>query len=71
MITLKLPDGSARQVAPGTSSRDAAESIGKRLAQAAIAAKVNSEIVDLSRELPTEPAELTFQLLTDRDPEAL
>ncbi len=48
MITLKLPDGSARQVAPGTSSRDVAESIGKRLAQAAIAAKVNGEIVDLT-----------------------
>jgi threonyl-tRNA synthetase len=46
-----------------------AESIGKRLAQAAVAAKVDGAVVDLDREL-TEP-ESTFQLLTDRDPEAL
>ena len=71
MITLKLPDGSARQVDKGTRSRDVAESIGKRLAQAAIAAKVNGEVVDLAREIPSEPSELTFQVLTDRDPEAL
>ena len=49
MVTLKLPDGSTRQVAPGTRPRDVAESIGKRLAQDAIAAKVNGEIVDLNR----------------------
>jgi threonyl-tRNA synthetase len=71
MITLKLPDGSARQVAPGSRPRDVAEGIGKRLAQAAVAAKVNGEIVDLNREFPTEPAEASFQILTDRDPEAL
>ena len=71
MITLKLPDGSTRQVAPGTRPRDVAESIGKRLAQAAIAAKVNGEVVDLNREFPPEPAEASFQVLTDRDPEAL
>ena len=52
MITLKLPDGSTRQVAPGTRPREVAESIGKRLAKDAIAAKVNGAIVDLERELP-------------------
>src|SRR5205085_808727 len=61
MITLKLPDGSTRQVAPGTRPRDVAESIGKRLAQAAVAAKVNGEVVDLNRELPPEPAEVSFE----------
>ena len=71
MITLKLPDGSTRQVAPGTRPRDVAESIGKRLAQAAIAAKVNGEIVDLTRELPPQPGEVPFQILTDRDPDSL
>ena len=71
MITLKLPDNSIREVAPGTRPRDVAEAIGKRLALAAIAAKVNGEIVDLARELPSEPTELSFQILTDRDPEAL
>ncbi|HJZ91990.1 MAG TPA: TGS domain-containing protein, partial [Gemmataceae bacterium] len=71
MITLKLPDGSTRQVAPGTRPRDVAESIGKRLAQAAVAAKVNGQIVDLDRELPADPPEAPFQILTERDPESL
>ena len=71
MVTLKLPDGSTREAAPGSRPRDIAEGIGKRLAQAAVAAKVNGEVVDLAREFPPEPAEATFQILTDRDPEAL
>jgi threonyl-tRNA synthetase len=71
MLALKLPDGSIRQVPPGTRPRQVAESIGKRLAQAAVAAKVNGEIVDLDRELPAEPVEVTFQLLTDKDRDAL
>ena len=70
MITLKLPDGSTRQVPLGTRSRDVAESIGKRLAQAAIAAKVDGIIVDLERELPSKE-ESTFQILTEKDPDAL
>ncbi len=75
MITLKLPDGSTREVAPGTRSKDVAEAIGKRLALAAVAAKVDGVIVDLDREIspvahsPGSP--IAFQLLTDRDPESL
>jgi threonyl-tRNA synthetase len=68
MLSLKLPDGSVRQVPAGTRPRDVAESIGKRLAQAAVAAKVNGEIVDLDRELK-EDAE--FALLTDKDKDSL
>lgn len=71
MLTLKLPDGSARQVAPGSSALAVAESIGKRLAQAAVAAKVDGAIVDLTRELPTDKSEVSFQILTDKDREAL
>src|SRR5207245_2257739 len=72
MLTLKLPDGSRREVAEGTRPRDVAESIGKRLAQAATAAKVNDTILDLDRELTGgDGAELSFQLLTDKNPEAL
>lgn len=70
MLTLRLPDGSARQ-APGRSrSRDIAESIGKRLAKDAVAARVDGEIVDLERELP-DSGEVKFQILTDKDPAAL
>src|SRR6184192_576273 len=71
MVTLKLPDGSVKQAPPGARPRDIAESIGKRLAQAAIAAKVNGTVVDLDRELPPGSTELSFQVLTDKDPEAL
>lgn len=71
MLSLRLPDGSVRQVPEGTRPREVAESIGTRLAQAAIAAKVNGVIVDLDRELTNGSGEVTFQLLTDRDREAL
>jgi threonyl-tRNA synthetase len=71
MLTLKLPDGSARQVAPGTTPRQVAESIGKRLAQAAVAAKVNGAIVDLDREITNGEGEVNFAVLTDKDREAL
>jgi threonyl-tRNA synthetase len=71
MITLRLPDGSSKQVPPGTRPRDVAEGIGKRLAQAAVAARVNGTVVDLDRELPQNGGEVAFQLLTDRDREAL
>ncbi|HLN30448.1 MAG TPA: threonine--tRNA ligase [Gemmataceae bacterium] len=71
MVTLRLPDGSTRQVAQGTRPRQVAEGIGKRLAQAAVAAKVNGVITDLDRELPDEHGEMSFQILTDKDREAL
>jgi threonyl-tRNA synthetase len=69
VISLKLPDGSVREVAKGTTPKHVAEGIGKRLAAAAVAAKVDGEIVDLDRELPE--GEHTFQLLTDKDRDAL
>jgi threonyl-tRNA synthetase len=71
MLTLRLPDGSIKQVPEGIRPRDVAESIGKRLAQAAVAAKVNGDVVDLDRELPAGTREVSFQILTDKDPEAL
>lgn len=71
MLTLRLPDGSIKQVSPGTRPREVAAAIGKRLAQAAVAAKVNGQVVDLDRELANGDSELSFQILTDRDAEAL
>ena len=53
----------------GTRPREVAEGIGKRLAAAAVAAKVDGEIIDLERELPA--GEHTFELLTDKSKEAL
>jgi threonyl-tRNA synthetase len=70
MLTLRLPDGSSKQVPAKTRPREVAESIGKRLAQAAVAAKVNGEILDLEREMSAD-GEVSFQLLTAKDKEAL
>src|SRR5262245_26631536 len=70
MLTLRLPDGSSRQVAGRTRPREVAESIGKRLAKDAVAARVNGAIVDLERELPDE-GEVKFAILTEKDREAL
>jgi len=49
LISLTLPDGSVRSVARGTTGADVAASIGPGLLKAALAAKVDGEIVDLSR----------------------
>jgi threonyl-tRNA synthetase len=70
MVILRLPDGSAKEAPPAATPQQIAESIGKRLGQAAIAAKVDGEIVDLNRDLPAG-GEHTFQILTEKDPEAL
>ncbi|MEN9286213.1 MAG: threonyl-tRNA synthetase, partial [Actinomycetota bacterium] len=48
LIDVRLPDGSTRQVATGSTSLDLAASIGSRLAKAAVAAVVNGEERDLS-----------------------
>jgi threonyl-tRNA synthetase len=68
MISVSLPDGSQRQLADGASAADLAADIGPGLAKAAVAAKIDGEIVDLSRPLP-DGAQVA--LLTKRDPEGL
>ncbi len=68
MITVKLPDGSTKQVSKGTTALEIAKSISPRLAEAALAAKTNGDLIDLARPLEHD-AEL--RILTDRDPEAL
>ncbi|WP_374293426.1 threonine--tRNA ligase [Sphingomonas sp.] len=49
MFRITLPDGSVREVAPGTTPADVAAAIGPGLAKAAIAARVDGEVRDLSR----------------------
>ncbi len=68
MISVKLPDGGVRELADGASAFDLASAIGPGLAKAAVAAKVNGEVVDLNRPL-SDGAQV--QLLTKRDAEAL
>jgi threonyl-tRNA synthetase len=67
-ITVTLPDGSQQQVPNGTRPIDVAKSISERLADAAIVARVNGDLFDLSRPLETDA---TLQILTAKNPEAL
>ena len=67
-IEITLPDGSKKPVEAGTSPLDIAKSIGPRLADAVIVAKVNGELYDLTRPLESDA---TVQLLTAKDPESL
>src|SRR5271166_2201702 len=67
-IEITLPDGSKQSVAPGTRPIDVAQGISPRLADAAIAAKVNGEMYDLTRPIEKDAS---LQILTPKDPEAL
>jgi threonyl-tRNA synthetase len=67
-IHLKLPDGSTKEVPKGTTALDVAKSISPRLADVALAAKTNGDLVDLTRPLDKDT---DLRILTDRDPEAL
>jgi threonyl-tRNA synthetase len=67
-IHVKLPDGSVKEVPKGTTALDIARSIGQRLADAALAAKSNGDLIDLTRPLEKDTE---LRLLTDRDTEAL
>jgi threonyl-tRNA synthetase len=67
-IQITLPDGSQQSVAPGSRPIDIARSISPRLADAAIVAKVNGELYDLTRPLESDAA---LQILTAKDPAAL
>ncbi len=67
-IHVKLPDGSEKEVPTGTTALDVAKSISPRLADAAIVAKTNGDLIDLTRPLEKDT---DLRILTDRDPEAL
>ena len=52
VVTVRLPDGSTKELAEGSTALEVAESIGPRLAKAAVAAKVDGAEVDLATEVP-------------------
>ncbi|PWK18873.1 threonyl-tRNA synthetase [Arcicella aurantiaca] len=64
MIKIKLPDGSVREYAQGSTGMDIALSISEGLARNVLAAKVNGKVVDVS--LPINE-DSDFQLLTWND----
>ena len=67
-IQIKLPDGSTKEVAKGTTALEIARSISPRLADAALVARSNGDLVDLTRPLEKDVA---VRILTDKDPESL
>jgi threonyl-tRNA synthetase len=67
-IHIKLPDGSTKDVPKGTTALDVAKSISPRLADAALVAKTNGDLIDLGRPLERDT---DLRILTDKDPEAL
>ena len=67
-VRVTLPDGSIREVPRGAPVRAVAEAIGPRLAKAAVAARLDGQVVDLIR--PIE-ADASLQILTERDAASL
>ncbi len=67
-IKVKLPDGSVKEVPRNTTALEVARSISPRLADAALVAKTNGDLVDLAKPLERDTE---LRILTEKDPEAL
>jgi len=61
-----LPDGNIKEMPEGSSAMDLAKSISSKLAQAALAARINKSLVDLSKELKDNDK---VSIITFDDPE--
>ena len=68
MITVVLPDGTKKSY-EGASGLKVAEDISPRLASAALAAKIDGALCDITT--PLTDGEHTVSIITSRDPEAL
>jgi len=67
-IHIKFPDGSDKEFPKGSTALDVAKSISARLADAALAAKTNGDLIDLTRPLEKDT---DLKILTEKDPESL
>ena len=68
MAEVTLPDGSILKIADGSTVMQLAEQIGPGLARAAVAAKIDGQLVDLSAPINGQAA---VQIITQKDPEGL
>ncbi len=68
MIKVTLPDGSVREFAAAVTVAEVAQSIGPGLAKAALAGKVNGQVVDTSRRIEHDAQ---VAIITGKDPEGL
>ena len=67
-LTITLPDGSQKSVPEGSSPLDIAKSIGPRLADDAVVARVDGQLWDLTRPFENNAQ---LEILTSKNPEAL
>src|ERR1700676_206012 len=67
-LTITLPDGSEKSVPGGSSPLDIAKSIGPRLADDAVIARVDGDLWDLTRPFENDAK---LEILTSKNPEAL
>src|ERR1043166_7648978 len=70
-IQVTLPDGSEKRLAAGSTGADLAKAIGPGLAKAALAVRVDGQVLDLTRPLPGDMGSGRVAILTDKDPQAL
>ncbi len=74
MLTITLPDGSTKSFDHPVTALEVAESIGSRLAKAAVGAKINGQLADLATTIETDAA---VAIVTEKtrdgqpDPDAL
>jgi len=68
MTKVTLPDGNILEVTDGSTVKQLAQQIGPGLAKAAIAAKINGQLVDLSTPINSDTG---IQIITSKDDEGL
>lgn len=65
-MTITLPDDRQLELPEGATGADLATAIGPGLARAALAVKVNGEILDLARPLPEQEEGTSVEIITER-----
>jgi TGS domain len=68
VISVRLPDGSQRELAEGTTAAEFAQSIGPRLAKAAVIATVDGHQVDAREQTADELRRTTNSVNPTRNP---
>jgi len=68
MARVTLPDGSTIEIADGSTAEQLAEQIGPRLAKAAVAARINGQLVDMSTPIN---GDMSLEIITPKDPDGL
>ncbi len=66
VIQIGLPDGKTLEVSAGSTVQSVAERIGRGLARAALAGRVDGRLVDLRTPLDRD---VSLEIVTARDPE--